>query len=207
MWRTIVATATFTVPVTITVLDLFGYVAQVEGVSMQPVLNPVSTRRNDYVLLNRWEARQCTFDRGQIVTLTSPSNPGQQIIKRIVALEGDRVRTRTYKEAYVQVPKGHCWLEGDRHDCSIDSNMFGPVPVGLINASVSCIVWPPARWRRLEPLCEADRLLAEPLCETDRLLAEPLCEADRLLAEPLCESIIEPESIIGSAVKPQPLQL
>jgi len=149
MWRTVLATVTFTVPVTITVLDVFGYVAQVEGISMQPTLNP-DAKRSDYVFLNRWRARQLQFERGQIVTLTSPRDPNQQLIKRIVAVEGDTVRTLSYKSRYVRVPKGHCWLEGDRPECSMDSNMFGPVPMGLINAEVSRIVWPPRRWQRLD---------------------------------------------------------
>ena len=34
-WRIVVGTAGFVVPVTITCLDLFGYVAKVEGASMQ----------------------------------------------------------------------------------------------------------------------------------------------------------------------------
>jgi len=28
---------------------------------------------------------------------------------------------------YVTVPAGHCWVEGDHHGQSMDSNLFGPV--------------------------------------------------------------------------------
>ncbi|KFM78262.1 Mitochondrial inner membrane protease subunit 2, partial [Stegodyphus mimosarum] len=42
------------VPVTVAFLDSVGYVAKVEGVSMQPSLNPENEKTNDYVLLNKW---------------------------------------------------------------------------------------------------------------------------------------------------------
>ncbi|CAB1322870.1 unnamed protein product [Coregonus sp. 'balchen'] len=46
------------VPVTITVLDLFAYVARVEGASMQPSLNPEgNVTGSDVVLLNLWSVR------------------------------------------------------------------------------------------------------------------------------------------------------
>ena len=35
MWRVVAGTVCFAVPVTITALDVFGYVAKVEGASMQ----------------------------------------------------------------------------------------------------------------------------------------------------------------------------
>ena len=35
MWRVVLKSSLFTVPVTVAVLDVFGYVARVEGASMQ----------------------------------------------------------------------------------------------------------------------------------------------------------------------------
>ncbi|CAH0713510.1 unnamed protein product, partial [Brenthis ino] len=66
------------------------------------------------------------------------------------ALEGDVVSTLGYKNQYVKVPEGHCWVEGDHTGHTLDSNTFGPVSVGLINAKAVCIVWPPERWQSLE---------------------------------------------------------
>jgi len=170
MWQRVAfTTVTFVVPLTSTTLNLFGYIAQVEGVSMQPVLNPDDEVTKDFVFLNRWSARHFSFERGQIVTLTCPRNPEQQIIKRIVAVEGDCVRSLQQVKGVsirplVHVPRGHCWLEGDRHDCSMDSNVFGPVPVGLINAKVSHIAWPPRRWRRLDVTAPSGRLCSTSDC-------------------------------------------
>lgn len=138
-------------PIGITLVDCFGYVAKVEGISMQPALNP-ENGKNDFVFLSRWSSRSFSFDRGDMVSLISPKDPDQKIIKRIIALEGDLIRTLGYKRRYVRIPEGHCWVEGDHTGHSLDSNFFGPVAVGLITAKASRIVWPPERWKRLE--CE-----------------------------------------------------
>lgn len=58
---------------------------------------------------------------------SAPNNPKQKIIKRIVALEGDTIKTISYKNRTVTVPRGHCWIEGDNRDHSLDSNYYGPV--------------------------------------------------------------------------------
>ena len=158
MWRVVVSTVGVAVPVTVTILDVFGYVAKVEGASMQPALNPHDRYKDvDYVLLNRWKARDFSFKRGEVVSLASPSNPDQKIIKRIIALEGDVIRTLSYKNRYLKIPEGHCWVEGDHHGQSLDSNYFGPVALGLINAKASHIVWPPHRWQRLQVCVPPDR--------------------------------------------------
>ncbi|KAI0219483.1 Mitochondrial inner membrane protease subunit 2 [Lamellibrachia satsuma] len=69
-WRVALATTLFAAPITVTFLDLFGYVAKVEGASMQPCLNPPNQKAADYVLLNRWKARNFIFNRGEVVSLT-----------------------------------------------------------------------------------------------------------------------------------------
>ncbi|XP_029552904.1 mitochondrial inner membrane protease subunit 2 isoform X3 [Salmo trutta] len=83
------------VPVTVTVLDRFAYVARVEGASMQPSLNPEgNVTGSDVVLLNRWSVRNYQVRRGDIVSVLSPKNPQQKIIKRVIALEGDFIKTQ-----------------------------------------------------------------------------------------------------------------
>lgn len=137
------------VPIGVTFLDTVGYVARVEGISMQPVLNPESVD-TDYVFLSRWAVRNYDIQRGDVISLTSPKDPGQMIIKRVVALPGDLVNTMGYKKPHVKVPEGHCWVEGDHTGHTLDSNSFGPVSLGLITAKALCIVWPPERWQNLE---------------------------------------------------------
>ncbi|KAM7291613.1 putative inner membrane protease, subunit IMP2 [Ixodes scapularis] len=155
MWRRkawiVVRRTLLSLPVAVAFVDCVAYVAKVEGVSMQPELNPEPESSTDYVLLNRWASRHCQVQRGDVIAITSPRDPGQKLIKRVVALEGDTVRTLTYRDRFVTVPRGHCWVEGDNHGKSLDSNSFGPVALGLLVARASHRVWPPSRWGRLEP--------------------------------------------------------
>ncbi|KAL7402892.1 hypothetical protein ABVT39_021320 [Epinephelus coioides] len=145
------------VPVTVTVLDRFAYVARVEGASMQPSLNPDGALSCDVVLLNRWSVRNYEVQRGDIVSIMSPKNPQQKIIKRVIGLEGDFIRTLGYKNRYVRVPDGHFWIEGDHHGHSLDSNSFGPVSVGLLHGRASHIIWPPNRLQRIKPSLPPNR--------------------------------------------------
>lgn len=87
--------------------------------------------------------------RGEIVSLISPKDPKQRIIKRVIGCPGDTIQSIGYKEKYIKVPPGHFWCEGDHTANSLDSNTFGPVPLGLLTAKATYIVWPPARWRQL----------------------------------------------------------
>lgn len=146
------------IPIGITFVDCFGYVAKVEGVSMQPALNPESNGKSDFVFLSRWSSRSFCYNRGDMVSLVSPKDPSQKIIKRIIALEGDLVRTIGYKSRYIRIPEGHCWVEGDHTGHSLDSNFFGPVAIGLITAKALQIVWPPERWQRLESELPDERI-------------------------------------------------
>ncbi|XP_026991930.1 mitochondrial inner membrane protease subunit 2 isoform X2 [Tachysurus fulvidraco] len=139
------------VPVTVTVLDRLAYVARVEGASMQGSLS------SDVVLLNRWSVRNYEVQRGDIVSVVSPKNPKQKIIKRVIALEGDFIKTLGYKNRYVRVPDGHLWIEGDHQGHSFDSNTFGPVSLGLLHGRASHIIWPPNRWQRIRPRVPNDR--------------------------------------------------
>ncbi|KAL1790224.1 mitochondrial inner membrane protease subunit 2 [Sigmodon hispidus] len=87
----------------------------------------------------------------------SPKNPEQKIIKRVIALEGDIVRTIGHKNRLVKVPRGHIWVEGDHHGHSFDSNSFGPVALGLLHAHATHILWPPERWQRLQSVLPPER--------------------------------------------------
>lgn len=148
-FRKFVTSVLIGIPVGVTFLDCVGYVARVDGVSMQPALNPSSSNQ-DYVFLSRWDVRSKNVQRGDIVSLISPKDPSQKIIKRMVGLEGDVVSTLGYKQEIVRIPEGHCWVEGDHTGHSLDSNTFGPVALGLMTARATFIVWPPDRWGSLE---------------------------------------------------------
>ncbi|ELT89627.1 hypothetical protein CAPTEDRAFT_179580 [Capitella teleta] len=141
-------------PVIVCFHDVVGKLSVVTGSSMQPTLNS-----RDFVFLNCWAARRYQFQHGDVVSYVSPTNPEAHIVKRVVALEGETVRTLSYKNRLVTVPPGHCWVEGDNHARSEDSNCYGPIPVGLIYAKATHILWPPDRLRKLRPITESHRLI------------------------------------------------
>lgn len=118
---------------------------------MQPTFNPDSSMlQEDIVLLDKWSTTNHEFERGQVVTLISPTNPKSLITKRIIALPGDTVVPLRKKDTVVPIPAGHVWVEGDEAFHSRDSNSFGTVPIGLINAKVNYILWPLSRFGRVE---------------------------------------------------------
>ncbi|KAI9248653.1 LexA/Signal peptidase [Sporodiniella umbellata] len=134
------------IPVAIFFLDHGYSYSKVTGRSMQPTFNPDSNQlRKDIVLLDRFSVHSHEYRRGQVVMLTSPLDPNRLITKRIIGLPGDMVQPLRKKEK-VAIPQGHCWIEGDETFHSRDSNLFGPVPLALIQAKVRYILWPFSRW-------------------------------------------------------------
>lgn len=54
---------------------------------MWPALNP-EPMSDDYVYLSKWSIKNLDFMRGEVISLISPKNPQQKIIKRIIGLQG-----------------------------------------------------------------------------------------------------------------------
>lgn len=124
------------VPIGITFTDCVGYVARVEGksgftrflperkfetvwfglftgVSMQPTLNP-NVNSEDYVFLSRWAVKDLYFERGDIISMISPKDQNQRIIKRIIGLQGaNRKGSRSWTAAA---------LLSDERDCQVDES-------------------------------------------------------------------------------------
>ncbi|PPQ77387.1 hypothetical protein CVT25_010969 [Psilocybe cyanescens] len=148
-------------PAIVFLSDHFFHVKTITGRSMQPTLNPDSSQWRDVALFSKFAVREAQeYGRGDIVTIRSPENPKYVLIKRIIAMEGDIVKTLPpYPDLEATVPQGHVWIEGqesmpligkcppgDEHFLSDDSNRFGPVSKGLIESKLLMIIWPPQRF-------------------------------------------------------------
>jgi signal peptidase I len=127
--------------------------------SMEPTLRP-----GDGVLVDKLAYRLGDPHRRDLVVFRRPGS-GELMLKRIVALGGDRVGVadgvlrvngRAVRERFVnralvdsvyfgpvRVPVGSVFVMGDQRSNSLDSRSFGAVPRGRIVGRVELRVWPP----------------------------------------------------------------
>ncbi|CAG9091517.1 unnamed protein product [Plutella xylostella] len=116
--------------------EYVGDFVMCSGPSMEPTLET-----NNILVTEHITPRLQMLRRGDIVIARCPTNPKQNICKRVTALPGDKVK-RNFPRKSQYVPVGHVWLEGDNSSNSADSRVYGPVPYGLVRSRVLCRVWP-----------------------------------------------------------------
>lgn len=94
----------------------------------------------------------------------------EDLIKRVVAVGGDRLEVRGNRlfvnglpvdEPYLEsgvamrdappfyVPDGHLWVMGDNRNNSQDSRRFGSIPAEDVVGRAFVRIWPPSRWAGL----------------------------------------------------------
>ncbi len=128
----------------------------------------------DYILAEKltyrfWGAPS----RGDIIVFDDPMSQHPQLIKRVIATEGETVDIRDNKvyvdgeplaEAYVHglpttpgtvatplvVPSGHVWVMGDNRPNSGDSRYFGPRPISSVHGRAFWTYWPPGEFAPLD---------------------------------------------------------
>lgn len=107
-----VLSALVLVPIFYLVNDQFFGISTVQGSSMSPTLNPgavpgqpwASTR--DVVLVWKFGRNRFAYRRGEVVVLTSPSNPRLRTTKRLIGLERDWIAEQGGSGAIVR-PRRH----------------------------------------------------------------------------------------------------
>ncbi|BHF64920.1 IMP1 inner mitochondrial membrane peptidase-like [Sparganum proliferum] len=118
--------------------SLLGTVVYCEGISMEPTI-----QNGDYLLVER-----LSLYRKKIRT---PQN-FCHILKRVRALQGDVVEyfnPRLSKSVREFIPEEHIWLEGDNQNHSLDSRVYGPVPLSRLEYKVFCRLWPPSSFGKV----------------------------------------------------------
>mmetsp|Transcript_2682 Transcript_2682/g.7476 ORF Transcript_2682/g.7476 Transcript_2682/m.7476 type:complete len:170 (-) Transcript_2682:21-530(-) len=148
------------VPILITFNDCVASVRVVEGSSFPIDENTSDDKQLNCVILNKLSARMSRYERGDLCLMRSPEDHHQTVFKRVVALEGDRVRTAG--QGVVLVPQGYCWVEGAGSDGGRDSNSYGAVPLGLIQARALFVAWPPPRAGPVRRWFPHERVLTAP---------------------------------------------
>lgn len=103
----------------------------------------------DVVLVERFCLDKYKFSHGDVVVFKTPNDHKKMYVKRVIGLPGDWIQVPESSEV-VRIPEGHCWVEGDNSDCSLDSRSFGSIPMGLVGGRVTHIIWPPQRTGRVE---------------------------------------------------------
>ena len=137
----------------------------IHQVSMRATLE-----EGDRILLNRLTYHFREPARGDIVVVHSPVNADEDLVKRIVAVAGDRISIsggRLYVNGVAQVepylfeqdfegqmgetlvPAGHVFVMGDNRNNSGDSRLFGPIPRDRIIGKAFLVYWPIGHWKTL----------------------------------------------------------
>eukprot|EP01027_Heterolobosea_sp_BB2_P017447 GEZU01024705.1.p1 GENE.GEZU01024705.1~~GEZU01024705.1.p1 ORF type:complete len:158 (-),score=21.78 GEZU01024705.1:58-531(-) len=138
---------------------------------MQPTLNREddadSPTPTDLAYVNVREYKTKSVQRGDVILMKSPDDPDHRMTKRVIAIEGDQVcinkearlhNKHLLEKKWITVPQGHMWVEGDNPAVSKDSNLFGPVPIGLVQGKVTRVLWPPRHFGPIEPKYDASRV-------------------------------------------------
>ncbi|KAJ2786110.1 hypothetical protein H4R18_000142 [Coemansia javaensis] len=127
-----------------TVFDYAGEIAPSMGPSMLPTIGMMG----DLLLIERLPGWRRRLRVGDLVVYHSPADPGRRAIKRVLGAAGDVLCVDPTRDrlAYVQIPRGHVWLQGDNYSNSTDSRAYGPIPLALVRGRVLACVWPSPRW-------------------------------------------------------------
>ena len=143
-------------------LGLHTFVTQVyavSGHSMEPTLHD-----GERVVVDKIRPALGELQRGDLVIFVSPEDPSKNLIKRIIAIAGDKVELIgdqvfingvPLQEDYIHrtlfpdrpgevtvVKPGHLFMLGDNRPQSRDSRQFGIIPVESIRGKVLMRLWP-----------------------------------------------------------------
>lgn len=122
---------------------------------------PTLRARGDWLLHDRISHRLTSnrsLTRGTLVTYAAPYDRTRIVCKRLIGLPGDVICVDPYPDPitkeegedeapqprrtgqHIIVPEGHFWAQGDNRAATRDSNVYGPVPFGLLRGQARAII-------------------------------------------------------------------
>ena len=154
-FKTLVSAAVYA-----TIIVTFGFqVARVDGESMTPTLED-----HDRLIVNKLVYRWTDPKVGDVVMHYWPEDPSKSFVKRIVAAEGDTIRSdagKVYRNEVLMddsfippqyrmqdtwgpivVRRGYYFVLGDHRNNSLDSRAWGEVPKKYIIGKIQLRWWP-----------------------------------------------------------------
>lgn len=134
------------------------------GLSMEPSLH-----NGQRLIVNKVVYNFHPPQRGDIIVFRRPDSPEFTVVKRVIALPGEKVEIKRDGYVYVngndealpepyvgkrdrktysldRVPPGHYFVLGDNRAASLDSRYFGPVPREGIIGKAWISIWPISEW-------------------------------------------------------------
>jgi signal peptidase I len=158
--REVLETVVFTLIIFL-LIQTFVRNFRVVGTSMEPNLH-----NGQYLVIDKISYRLGTPQRGDVVVFEPPMRPGEDYVKRIIALSGEVVEIERGQvfvngnpldEPYVVRPGSYSmdarrvgdeelFVLGDNRNSSSDSHSWGMLPEGNIVGRAWVSYWPPSRW-------------------------------------------------------------
>jgi signal peptidase I len=161
---------TFVVGLVLSVLIMVfaGQSLEITGDSMYPTL-----KNDERIVVEKVTYKSRAPKRGEIVVIRSLQNDAIFLIKRVVAIPGDRINISPIGEVYAThasenleydegkaqnlgvlakysetpIPDNYFIVMGDNRNESFDSRMFGLVPFDNFVGKAFVVYWPPAEIR------------------------------------------------------------
>lgn len=130
---------------------------RVDGQSMEPTFH-----HGNFVIVNKLAYRLGEYQYGDVIVFPSPDNHEEDLIKRVIALPGDRIRITKNQvfindflmsEPYIKappigdlrevtVPPGAVYVMGDNRNNSSDSRRWGPLQTDDVLGKAVFVYWP-----------------------------------------------------------------